>query len=102
MRFVSSDKVVGKLDLPVYGDIAIIIARNPLADLSTLETFLTHHSIGDLQVMAEESTGKLYLMDPSGLGGSTGVHPFIRQWKDLLTGTGSVRIASDSTYRKTD
>jgi hypothetical protein len=32
----------------------------------------------------------------------TGVHPFIRQWKDLLTGTGSVRIASDSTYDKRD
>lgn len=77
--------------------------HNVQADLQRLDLFCrTEHSIGDLQVMLEQNTGKLFLIDPTGLTDCEREgHRLVNRWIKILNG--EIRnIPNDPGYKKAD
>ena len=77
--------------------------RNAQADLQCLDQFCRNErSIGDLQVMLEERTGHLFLIDPTGLTDCKREgHPLVKRWLKILAG--EIRnIPNDPGYKKAD
>lgn len=72
-------------------------------DIVKLDRFIrTNSNIGDLQLMLHQFSGKLFLIDPTGLADPLeGGHPFVSRWRTLLSGA-DINLPDDQNFAKRD
>lgn len=72
-------------------------------DLAKLDHFIrTKSNIGDLQLMLQQTTGHLFLIDPTGLSKlNIDGHTSVSRWQKLLSGA-EMRLPDDQNYNKRD
>ncbi len=78
------------------------LADQAREDIDALIELSGKIGIGDLQVMLEKDTGKLYLIDPGELVNSLTSSPFLTIWRDVLYGEKELKLVDDDTYDKKD
>jgi hypothetical protein len=58
--------------------------------------------IKDFQVMLEEETGKLYLIDPRDITNTPQTPPFLKRWSNALDGKIKLAEIDDQSFSKSD